>query len=116
MISHGFWPGNRSSGPIEREKSGGTIYAPAFYSYTAPAPAGLDREPILPKQAFYSTAMGEFILLYDDVRTAASPEGTLMDFLQSTYEAGARLAKWNRPALERPQKTGSPDARKTGTE
>jgi len=101
VISHGFWPGSRSSGPVESEKSEGTICAPAFYSYTAPAPGGLDAEPILPKQAFYSKAMGEFILLYDDVRNSNSPESTLMEFLESTYAAGAKLAQWDRAALER---------------
>ena len=50
---------------------------------------------------FYSKDLGEFLLLYDDVRTAADPEAALMDFMQSTYEAGANLAKWDRPALER---------------
>jgi hypothetical protein len=101
VISHGFWPGNRASGPVEREKSDGVIQAPAFYSYTAPAPEGLSSAPIRPKQAFYSKAMNEFILLYDDVRNAASPEDALMDFLESTYRAGADLAKWDRSSLER---------------
>jgi hypothetical protein len=50
---------------------------------------------------FYSKDLGEFLLLYDDVRTAADPEAALMDFMQSTYEAGATLANWDRPALER---------------
>jgi hypothetical protein len=101
VISHGFWPGMRASGPVERDKSDGLIYAPAFYAYAAPEPPGLSKEPIRPQQAFYSTAMKEFILLYDDVRQAASPEDALMEFLQSTYEAGARLAGWDRAELER---------------
>src|SRR3954452_14257245 len=67
VISHGFWPGMRASGPVERDKSEGAIYAPAFYSYTAPEPPGLSLEPVRPKQAFYSTAIKEYILLYDDV-------------------------------------------------
>jgi len=100
-ISHGFWPGIRASGPVERPRSDGTINAPAFYSYTAPEPAGLSQEPVRPNQAFYSTAMKEFILLYDDVRNADSPDHALMEFLQSTYEAGAKLAKWDRAELER---------------
>jgi hypothetical protein len=50
---------------------------------------------------FYSKDLGEFLLLYDDVRTSAQPEAALMEFMQSTYEAGANLANWDRPALER---------------
>jgi uncharacterized protein DUF5996 len=87
VISHGFWPG------------GGTVESPLFYSYTAPAPAGLDKEPIHPGS--YSTEMSEFVLPYDDVRLAASPEESLLEFMQSTYDAGARLANWDRAALER---------------
>ncbi|HEY9233087.1 MAG TPA: DUF5996 family protein, partial [Blastocatellia bacterium] len=84
VISHGFWPGMRASGPVERDKSEGAIYAPAFYSYAAPEPAGLSEAPLRPPQAFYSAAMKEFILLYDDVRQADSPEAALMAFLEST--------------------------------
>jgi hypothetical protein len=102
VISHGFWPGNRASGPVERGESEGTICAPAFYSYTAPAPDQLAAAPISPAQAFYSQTMREFILLYDDVRNASSPESALMEFLQSTYDAGANLAQWDRAALEKP--------------
>lgn len=101
VISHGFWPGIRASGAVEQSDSDGTINAPAFYSYTAPEPSGLSKQPILPSQAFYSSEMKEFILLYDDVRNADSPEEVLLDFLQSTYEAGANLAAWDRAALER---------------
>ena len=99
VISHGFWPGVRTSG--EGSDSDGAIHAPAFYSYTAPEPAGLSGAPLHPKQAFYSAEMKEFFLLYDDVRNADSPEQALTEFLQSTYEAGADLAAWDRPALER---------------
>jgi hypothetical protein len=101
VISHGFWPGMRASGAVERAKSDGTILAPAFYSYTAPEPAGLNSATIRPQQAFYSPTMKEFILLYDDMRAAPAPEAALMDFLQSTYEVGARLANWDRSSLER---------------
>ncbi|HLF83922.1 MAG TPA: DUF5996 family protein [Blastocatellia bacterium] len=87
VISHGFWPG------------GGAVDAPVFYSYTAPAPAGLDKEPIHPGS--YSAEMSEFILPYDYVRQSASPDESLLEFMQSTYEAGARLANWDRAALER---------------
>lgn len=89
VISAGFWPG------------GGEIKGPAFYSYTAPQPPGLADEPIRPRAAFYHPKLSEFILMYDDVRGAQSPEDTLMEFLQSTYEAGAKLAKWDRASLER---------------
>ena len=89
VISHGFWPG------------GGDIQSPAFYSYTAPEPAGLGREAIRPASAFYSEKMSEFFLMYDDVRLSSSPDETLLEFLESTYEAGARLANWDRAALER---------------
>ena len=101
VISHGFWPGIRASGAVERSESEGTINAPAFYSYTAPKPPGLSKESIRPNVAFYSPPMKEFILLYDDVRNADSPEFVLLDFLQTTYEAGANLATWDRVALER---------------
>jgi hypothetical protein len=101
VISHGFWPGVRASGAVERDEAAGTINAPAFYSYTAPEPPGLGEAVVRPGKAFYSSSMKEFILLYDDMRNVASPEDALMEFLQSTYEAGANLAKWDRAALER---------------
>ncbi len=85
-ISAGFWPG-----------AGFT--APAFYSYTAPAPPGLEKESLSP--GFYSSQMSEFLLMYDDVRNAQSPREALLQFLQTTYEAGAKLANWDRQALER---------------
>ncbi|MDQ3803628.1 MAG: DUF5996 family protein [Acidobacteriota bacterium] len=88
-ISHGFWPG------------GGAVPGAAFYSYTAPEPPGLAARPVRPAGAFYSQEMKEFLLMYDDVRAAESPEASLMEFLQSTYEAGADLAGWDRAALER---------------
>ena len=89
VISHGWWPGQ---GPLGK---------PAFYSYTAPAPEGLAQAKIRPEKAFYSTDMAEFLFLYDDVRTANDPDGALMEFLESTYEAGADLAGWPRSELER---------------
>lgn len=88
VISHGFWPG------------GGALQA-AFYSYTAPEPQGLSEEPVRPASAFYSKEMSEFLLMYEDVRQSESPEKLLMEFLESTYEAGANLAKWDRAQLER---------------
>jgi hypothetical protein len=89
VISHGWWPGQ---GPLGKA---------AFYSYTAPVPEGLAEAKVQPGQAYYNKDMGLFLLLYDDVRNAADPEATLTEFLQSTYEACANLAKWDRAALER---------------
>src|SRR5215813_5714022 len=86
--SCGFWPGS------------GTIQAPAFYAYMLPTPAGLEREPIRPSSAFWSHELSQCILLYEDVRQAATPDDVLLEFLQSTYEAGATLAQWDRAALE----------------
>ena len=88
--SAGFWPGDSA------------FPAPAFYAYTAPAPPGFARASIQPPQAYYSDHFGEFLLPYDAVRSAAEPRKALMDFLQSTYEAGADLARWDRAALEAP--------------
>jgi hypothetical protein len=89
VISAGFWPG------------GGDIQGPAFYAYTAPEPHRFAEQPVNPSQAFYHPQMKEFLLMYDDVRRSASPREALLSFLQSTYEAGARLANWNRKELER---------------
>jgi Family of unknown function (DUF5996) len=89
VISHGWWPGQ---GPLGK---------PAFYSYTAPAPEGLSTAKLRPEQAFYSNDLSEYLLFYEDVRTAPNPDTALMDFLQSTYEAGANLANWDRPSLEK---------------
>jgi len=88
VISHGFWPG------------GNGVQA-AFYAYSAPEPSGLPESKINPAAGFYSQDMKEFLLPYDAVRQSASPEEALMDFCQSTYEAGANLARWDRKALER---------------
>jgi hypothetical protein len=89
VISHGWWPGQ---GPLGKA---------AFYSYTAPAPDGLSAAPLRPAKAFWSNDLSEFLMYYDDVRTAPNPDEALMDFLQSTYEAGANLGNWDRASLER---------------
>ncbi len=89
VISAGFWPG------------GGDIKDAAFYVYAAPEPEGFSKSVVLPAQAFYHPQMKEFLLMYDDLRHAASPKTMLLDFLQSTYEAGANLGTWDRAALER---------------
>jgi len=88
VSSAGFWPG------------GGAIDYPAFYSYAYPEPAGFRSTKVRPGAAFFSEALGEFILPYDAVRTASDPDQALLDFLQSTYEAAANCAKWDRAALE----------------
>jgi Family of unknown function (DUF5996) len=89
VISAGFWPGNGGFG------------APAFYCYAAPEPAGLKERWISPAKAFYSRDLNEFLLKYQDVRQAKSPAETILDFLQTSYEAAANLAGWDRQALER---------------
>ena len=88
VSSCGFWPG------------GGAIPYAVFYSYAYPEPSGFSKASVSPREAFYNADMGEFILPYDAVRQASSPEDTLMHFLQSTYEAAADLANWDRHALE----------------
>ena len=90
VSSAGFWPG------------GGAIAYPAFYSYAYPQPPGFEQAAVRPREAFYSPDLREFLLPYDVVRTAPAPDDTLLDFLQSTYEAAATLAAWDRAALERP--------------
>jgi Family of unknown function (DUF5996) len=77
------------------------VNEPAFYSYAYPEPQGFKDYPIQPPEAFYSTQMGEFLLPYDAVRNAKLPEEVLLPFLQTTYEAAATSAKWDRHALER---------------
>jgi hypothetical protein len=89
VSSVGFWPGS------------GAINAPAFYSYTTPEPEGFREAQVQPQAAHYDKQLGEFLLMYDDVRTADSPCATLLAFCQGTYEAGARLGNWDRAALER---------------
>jgi hypothetical protein len=90
VISVGFWPGD-----------GETVKDAAFYAYAAPEPPGFKERRVRPAKAFYSTEKNEFFLMYDDVRLADSPEHSLLDFCQSTYEAGAILGNWDRPNLER---------------
>ena len=86
--SAGFWPG------------GSGVDGPAYYSYTVPQPAGIERETVRPAAAKWNPQLSEFILMYDDVRRADQPEQALYEFLESTYEAGARLGNWDRAALE----------------
>ncbi|MGO8842056.1 MAG: DUF5996 family protein [Methyloceanibacter sp.] len=88
VSSAGFWPGSEG------------IEYPAFYSYAYPEPAGFSSAAIRPKEAFYDEKLSEYILPYDVVRTNKDPDRVLMGFLQSTYEAAALAAKWDRAALE----------------
>ena len=88
VSSCGFWPG------------GPAMPKPVFYSYAYPEPRGFSAAKVKPNAAFYSSALHEFILPYDEVRKADSPDATLLDFLQSTYDAAAEAGVWDRPALE----------------
>jgi len=89
VSSAGFWPGSKDS-PM-----------PAFYAYAYPGDPSFGDQPVSPKEAFYSTDMGEFFLKYEDVQQSDDPEGMLMDFLQSTYEAAVNISDWNQRKLEK---------------
>lgn len=88
VSSAGFWPGNASNQEA------------CFYSYAYPAPDGFADAPVQPNAAFWSSTLREWMLPYEAVRTAESPDATLREFLESTYAAAANLAKWDRTALE----------------
>ncbi|HEY4214613.1 MAG TPA: DUF5996 family protein [Steroidobacteraceae bacterium] len=95
VSSAGFWPG------------GAGIDYPAFYSYAYPTPSGFQGTPVSPQGAFFSAQLGEFLLPYEIVRSSRDPQAQLFAFLQSTYEAAADAAGWDRAALERePGKPG----------
>jgi hypothetical protein len=89
VISAGFWPG------------GGDVREPAYYAYAAPQPVGFERASVRPAEAYFHPQLSEYLLPYDAVRRAPSPRDTLLDFLQTTYDAGATLGGWDRAALER---------------
>jgi hypothetical protein len=89
VISAGFWPGSMA------------VQETAFYAYAAPEPAGFSEASVQPSAAYYQRDMKEFILPYEAVRTAAAPAATLRAFLESTYNAAADLAHWDRAKLER---------------
>lgn len=89
VISHGFWPG---SGPVQE---------PAFYSYAVPEPPGLKDARVRPEAAYYHRELGEFILPYEAVRNAASPDQAILAFIDTTYDRAATLAGWDRAALDR---------------
>jgi hypothetical protein len=80
--------------------SGGAIKYPAFYSYASPIPEGFRSALVRPEAAFFNQELGEFLLLYEAVRTAASPDRALLDFLQGTRKPGADMGKWDRAILE----------------
>lgn len=89
VSSCGFWPG------------GGPVPYPVFYAYAYPEPSGYSAMRLRPDGAAYNAAFREFILSYDDVRLAESPDAVLLDFLQSSSDAAANLGAWDRAALER---------------
>jgi len=86
VSSCGFWPGGSDEG--------------SFYAYAYPQPAGFADWPVLPEAAYFDGDLGEFVLPYRAVRTADDPDATLLAFLQTTYEAAAELAGWDRAGLE----------------
>lgn len=88
VSSCGFWPG------------GGPINEPSFYAYAYPEPQGFKDYPVQPQEAFYHKEMGEFLLPYDVVRNAKAPDDVLLSFLQTSYEAAATCARWDRESLE----------------
>lgn len=88
VSSAGFWAG------------GGPVDYPAFYSYAYPTPDGYSAEAVAPREAFFDTKAGEFLLPYSVVRNAPDPDQMLLSFLDTTYDAAARLADWDRQALE----------------
>jgi hypothetical protein len=90
VISHGFWPG------------GAPLPEPVFYAYAVPEPKGLKTASVQPAEVYYHDALGEFILPYEAVRTAPSPDAALAAFVESTYAQAATLGAWDREALERP--------------
>lgn len=100
VSSCGFWPG------------GGPIPYAAFYSYAYPEPPGFPAASVQPGAAFYSSELREFILPYDIVRQSASPDDTLLQFLQTTYAAAADLSRWDRGSLERAGVSSKPSGTK----
>jgi hypothetical protein len=86
VICVGFWPGNEK------------VPAPNFFAYAAPAPPGIDKETVRPAAAHWDPAVGEFLLPYQDVRKSSSPHEAILEFCESVYAAGARLAHWD-PSL-----------------
>jgi hypothetical protein len=92
VISLGFWPGDPWKGTSDA----------MFYSYTVPAPPGLEGQRVRPDAAFFSDTFKEFVLPYEDVRRSSDPAQEILDFAESSYDAGSTLAGWNREALAYP--------------
>jgi hypothetical protein len=90
----GFWPGDEATP------------APMFFAYTHPRPAGIASAMVVPEGALWSPEAGEFIVSYETVRSAPEPARALLEFCESTYAAGAKLAGWDRTRLERRSSTG----------
>ncbi|HUO60927.1 MAG TPA: DUF5996 family protein [Candidatus Acidoferrales bacterium] len=88
--SVGFWPGNA-----------GSAADPIFYSYMSPEPLGFREAYAGPDGAVYDTTLGEFVFPYNVMRNSTVPSAALLDFCQTTYEAGATLGQWDRASLER---------------
>lgn len=93
VSSCGFWPGGGAPG--------GAIDEPMFYAYAYPSPPGFAAARVAPAAAYWSEALGEFLLPYEAVRQSASPDALLLEFLESSYAAAADLGHWDRAALER---------------
>jgi hypothetical protein len=92
VISLGFWPGDPWTGATDA----------MFYSYTAPEPPGLPSQRVRPDAASFSATLKEFLLPYEDVCRSSDPAGSILEFAQSTYDAGSTLAGWDRAALAYP--------------
>jgi hypothetical protein len=92
VISLGFWPGDAWTGTTDA----------MFYAYTVPEPPGLASQRVRPDAAFFTDKMREFFLPYDDVRRSPDPAKAILEFAQTTYDAGATLAGWDRVALAYP--------------
>ena len=88
VISAGWWPGTDE------------LNSSAFYCYAAPEPKGFKEYTIQPAAGYYHSGIGEFVLPYEAINKTASPSAGLLDFLQTTYEAGAITGNWDREALE----------------
>ncbi len=101
VSSCGFWPGNGGFGQA------------AFYSYANPEPPGFASAPILPEQAFYDPKLGQFLLPYEAVRQASSPDKSVLQFLERSYTAAAELGHWDRAGLERARPDRSPQPQGT---
>jgi hypothetical protein len=90
VSSAGFWPG------------GGSVKTPCFYSYAYPTPIGYSDTSVQPAEAYFDATLGEYLLPYEAIRNSSDADNFLLSFLQSTYDAAANLARWDRKFLEGP--------------